>query len=122
MIDNKQLKKIFKEQKEFQKNFYDPDNMTTEEKISYSKEFILCAHRELGEILNILPWKSYRNLKSIDVNLDELKEEIIDSFKFLLNLCIIWEMTADDFVTLFFEKSKIVRKRYKNEFKKINVL
>ena len=117
MNENNSLKKIFKEQKDFQKNFYDPDNMTEEEKVNYSKEFILCAHRELGEILNILPWKSHRNLKNIDINLDELREEIIDSFKFLLNLCVIWGMTAEEFESLFFKKSKIVRQRYENEFK-----
>ena len=117
MIDST-LKEIFKEQKDFQKNFYNPDNMTDEEKVNYSKEFILCAHRELGEILNILPWKSHRNLENTDINLDELKEEIIDSFKFLLNLCIIWGVDADDFENLFFKKSKIVRKRYKEEFNK----
>lgn len=111
------LTKIFEEQKDFQKNFYDPDSMSNEEKVMYSKEFILCAHRELGEVLNMMPWKSHRALKTKRIKVAELREEIIDSFKFLLNLSIIWGMDADDFEKLFFKKSKIVRKRYAKEFK-----
>lgn len=113
-----EVKKIFKEQKDFQKNFYDVDSLSEQEKIMYSKEFILCAHRELGEILNILPWKSHRKNKEERINTDALKEEIIDAFKFLLNICIIWGVDHTEFKTLFFEKSKIVKERYKKEFKK----
>lgn len=114
---NNELKSIFEEQRDFQKNFYDIDNMSEEEKVSYSKEFILCAHRELGEVLNILPWKSHRKLEKKEIDVSELKEEIIDSFKFLLNLCLIWGMDSEEFKKLFFEKSQIVRERFKNEFK-----
>ncbi len=114
----KTLKDIFKEQKDFQKKFYDIDNMSKEEKVNYSKEFILCAHREIGEVLNLLPWKSHRKLKEKEIELKKLKEELIDSFKFLLNLCLIWGMNEEEFKKLFFKKSEIVRKRYKDEFNK----
>lgn len=110
------LKKIFKRQKEFQLNFYDVDNLTEEQKIKLTKEFILSMHRELGEILNIIPWKIHRQ-NNKNYNINELHEEIIDAFKFLLNLCLIWKIDAVHFNQLFLDKSKIVEQRYKKEKK-----
>ena len=39
--NNIELKKIFKEQKDFQKNFFNPDNISEEDKIKLTKENIL---------------------------------------------------------------------------------
>ena len=106
--------KVWEEQKSFQYNFFNPDNMSEEEKILHTKENILSIHRELGEVLNVIPWKTHRsNKKAYDE--DHLKEELIDCFKFLLNVCIIHGMTAESFIDLFFSKSEIVKKRYKAE-------
>jgi len=108
------LQNIFQKQKEFQLNFYNPDNMSEEQKINLTKEFILCMHRELGEILNIIPWKLHRK-NTKQYNVDDLKEEIIDCFKYLLNLCLIWNLDSSSFENLFYNKSKIVEERYKKE-------
>ncbi len=111
------LGEIFESQKKFQYHFYDPAKISEEEKIKYTKEFILSAHRELGEILNIIPWKLHRkNNKKYNVN--HLKEEIIDTIKFILNLCIVWQMTDDELYNVFIKKTNIVEKRYHDEFKK----
>lgn len=115
----KTLEDIFNRQKEFQKNFYDVDNLTEEQKIKLTKEFILCMHRELGEILNIIPWKAHR-ANSKKYNVDELHEEIIDTFKFMLNLCLIWKIDASKFHNLFLNKSTIVEERYRKEKKHVN--
>lgn len=109
-----ELQQIFERQKEFQKNFYDVDTMSEEQQIQLTKEFILCMHRELGEILNIIPWKIHReNKKEYDIN--ELHDEIIDTFKYLLNLCLIWKIDNTKMVELFINKSKIVEERYRKE-------
>lgn len=115
------LQKIWKIQKSFQHNFFDPDNLTRDEKIKLSKEFILCLHRELGEVLNILPWKLHRRVKRV-YNTARVKEELIDCFKFLINLCMVHGMTPDSFEKLFIEKSKIVEARYKKEKKHVKAL
>lgn len=105
---------IWSRQKDFQKHFYNPDSMTEEEKISLTKEYILCMHRELGEVLNVIPWKKHRlNQKEYDVG--HLQEELIDCFKYLLNVCIIHGMSPDSFNALFFKKSAIVEQRYEDE-------
>lgn len=111
MID---LKDIWKKQKDFQLYFYDPDNMSIDDKIKLTKEYILCIHRELGEVLNVIPWKLHRkNTKTYDT--EHLCEELIDCFKYLLNLSMIHGMTPESFEKMFFDKSAIVEKRYFDE-------
>lgn len=88
--------------------------MTDAEKIKYSKEFILSMHRELGEVLNIMPWKLHR-ANEMDYDKDHLQEELIDCFKFLVNVCIIHGMDAKKFEEIFYNKSKTVEERFKNE-------
>jgi len=112
------INKIWEKQKTFQYNFYNPDTMSEAERIQYTKEFILSMHRELGEVLNIIPWKTHRANKQ-DYDVAHLQEELIDCFKFLLNLCIIHNMTPESFTKLFFDKSKIVEQRYLDEKHKI---
>jgi dimeric dUTPase (all-alpha-NTP-PPase superfamily) len=105
---------MWDEQVSFQKNFFDPESMTEEEKIRFTKENILALHRELGEVLNEIPWKIHRaNEKNYD--LENIQEELIDCFKFFMNVCIIWGMTPETFVEVFMKKSEIVKQRYQNE-------
>ena len=115
--DTTDLEKIWEEQKSFQYNFYNPDKMSEEEKITLTKEYILSIHRELGEVLNIIPWKLHRK-QTRKYDKEHIKEELIDCFKFLLNLCIIHGMNPDKFFKLFMKKSKIVRKRFEDEKKR----
>ena len=109
------LKKIFKEQSDFQHLFYTPKGLTFEQKISLSKEYILSAHRELGEALNELPWKSHRKYKKKHIQMPHFREELIDVIKFVLNLYVIWEISPENFAEDFFKKSKKVRKRHNKE-------
>lgn len=108
------LENIIAEQKDFQRNFFNPDSMTEEEKIKYTKENILAMHRELGEVLNEIPWKIHR-ANSKEYSVDHIQEELIDCYKFLLNVCIIWGMDADKLYDRFMDKSKIVRQRFEAE-------
>ena len=117
-----ELKKIFEEQKEFQLFFYDPDRMSIEEKVAMSKEYFLSATRELGEALNVLPWKSHRKYDNKEINLPEFREELIDVIKFVLNLYVIWGVSADDFVSDFFAKSAKVRSRLEAEKEHVKTL
>ncbi len=112
------LKKIFKDQKDFLKNFVDPDTLSEEEKIKFTKEYILSIHRELGEILDTIPWKLHRKneVKKSETN---TAEEFIDCFKFLLNLCLIWKIDDDKFVKEFDRKTMVVWQKYNQEVLKV---
>lgn len=108
------LKEIFKEQKDFQRYFFDPDNISYENKLKFTKENILAIHRELSEVLDTIPWKMHRKEETTKSE-NNTTEEIIDCFKFLLNLCIIWGIDDEKFVKEFFRKSMVVRQRYNQE-------
>jgi len=83
---------------------------TTEEKEKRTHIILLHIFSELNEILNETNYKSHKNHH--EVNYDKIHEEIIDSFKFLLTLAIIWGMNVEKFVDKFYEKSKIVQDRF----------
>jgi len=117
ILMNNQLEEIFKRQKKFQINFYDPDNLDIEEKITLSKEYILSVHKELSEVLDTFTWKSHVKYDKKGVNKDELLEEVIDSFKFLLNIPIIWGIDSEKFYEMFLKKSEIVEERFKKQLK-----
>lgn len=105
---------MWEEQLDFQRNFFTPGNISDIEKVKFTKENMLALHRELGEVLAETPWKHHRaNPKTYD--LGRIHEELVDCFKFLLNLCIIWEMDESQFRKLFEYKSAIVRERFEAE-------
>lgn len=115
---DKALANIWETQKEFQKNFYDLENLSEADKIKLTKEFILSMHRELGEVLNEIPWKLHR-ANDKEYSVEHIQEELIDVQKFLMNLFLIWGMTPETFYDIFMKKSAIVQARYDEEKKDI---
>lgn len=110
---------IWSEQAEFQHHFVDLENMTPEERVRFTKENMLALHRELGELLNELPWKPHR-AKNQEYNIDNIQEEMIDCFKYMINLALTWGLTPEKFEELFMKKSQIVKQRYEQEKDRIN--
>lgn len=111
------LNKYFKIQKEFQKKLYDIDNISDKEKIEITKMFILSAHKELSEVLECFNWKSHRKEDKRFTH-SNLNEEIIDVFKYLINICIMWDISVKDFNQTFDDKTMVVEQRYRQEFMK----
>lgn len=120
------IQKMFTIQKDFTKKFFkekhniDIDDMTPEERLQWTKEFIQCGGQELSEMLNELPWKKHR-FGNQQNNLDNFFEEGIDTLKFLLNLFIINGCTPDQFYDKFIDKSNVVDIRYKQETQLQNI-
>ena len=106
---------MFLEQEDFQKKFYDKQNLDLKEKVALSKEYLLSAHRELNEVLDELPWKSHRKYVNKTVDKTNLTEEAVDVFKFLLNVLIIWDIYDEEFYNSFVNKSIKVRERHEKE-------
>jgi NTP pyrophosphatase (non-canonical NTP hydrolase) len=71
---------------------------------------LLC---ELSEILGETNYKKHK--QKHDINKEKIREEIIDSFKYLLNIALVWDISCEDFVKEFNRKSDIVEDRYKKE-------
>jgi dimeric dUTPase (all-alpha-NTP-PPase superfamily) len=111
------LKKLFDVQKKFQKRLYDLDGLTEDEKIKITKEFVLSAHKELSEILDCFNWKSHRKEDNRFV-VSNLGEEVVDTIKYVLNICLIWGIDYKEFEKFFDEKSAVVEQRRNQEFMK----
>jgi NTP pyrophosphatase (non-canonical NTP hydrolase) len=106
---------------ERQRNFYnrvtplsDFSSIDAKEKETHS--ILLHIQSELAEILNATNYKKHHKKKEVDVA--NIQEEIIDVFKFLLNMCILWNIDMRKFVEEFLNKSKIVEERFKKEMEK----
>lgn len=108
------MKRIFEEQKDFLKYFFDPENISETDKIKFTKEHILAIHKELSEVLDTIPWKLHRRNDEVKSKTNTI-EEIIDCFKFLINLCIIWGIDDEKFINEFKRKTMVVRQRYNQE-------
>ncbi len=106
------LEDILIRQTRFQSNFFDINALTHNDKIKWTKEFVLCIHQELAEVMNTLDWKTYHQYDK-KYSDDELKEELIDCFKFILNLLIVWKIDAHELYGLFNVKSDEVELRLK---------
>jgi hypothetical protein len=118
-MEEDKLIAMWKEQSDFQNNFFKLSELSMEERIKHIKDSALGAYRELGEILYELPTKSHRSSGVQNNDIGKAREEAIDTLKFLLNVCILLEMTPNMLYEMFMEKSSVVRKRFEDEMKTI---
>lgn len=120
---NDKFKEIFNIQHDFlrkvllQKYNVDLDTISKEDRIHWTKEMILSSSKEIHELLDILQWKTHRYQSNEEMNIDNFAEQAIDAFKYLLNVCILNGIDAEQFTTKYTEKSKIVDIRFDQEKK-----
>lgn len=89
---------------------FNPSEMTYDEKVNMTKQYVLYAHEELAEVMQALKYKTYHKYEK-EYKEEDVRTEIIDCFKFVLNLGILWDMGADDFENVFRIKSEENLKR-----------
>jgi len=103
---------VWNRQAEFTSKFVDierlDDQKYREEK---TREYILHLYPEVGEILNAVNYKVHRGTHEVDEK--AVKLEIVDCFKYLLNLMLVWGMSPEELFDLFNEKSDIVEERWR---------
>jgi len=113
------LRHIFNRQKTFSSTRLDFNSFdNVDKKQEETKLLLLHLYNELAEVLDAINYKLHKKKK--EINVDNVKEELMDSFKYLLNLFLIWGIDAKEFVELFNAKSKIVEERFAKEFKDEN--
>jgi hypothetical protein len=71
-----------------------------EDKIAWTKEYLLCIVSECMEVLREIDWKHHRKEDKIP-NINNLGIELIDIQKFLWGLCSIWDIDYDKFKELY---------------------
>lgn len=103
------MKKMFELQKKFGKHFRDyPSD------INEKKTLILAIQNEIHELLDTLPWKDHRKWQ-IEKKENQL-EELVDIFKYWIELVMAFGFEWDDIEREFYRKSAVVEQRYKQEF------
>ena len=105
---------IWQDQAEFNRLFR-PSPSTFEERSGVTKEMLLNLHSELTELLNTLKWKAHRNTH-VRENRAHTVTEIVDIFKFWLSIAQAWDISEDEFIKAYWEKSAVCRQRHSEEW------
>lgn len=91
---------------------------TPEEREAKFKENVLYLIKEATEVLDEINYKKHVMSRK-EVDIEKVKEELIDIFKFWLNLCLLFDITADDVLDKFLVKTEIVNAKFREEARKV---
>jgi len=101
------LTQALQAQYELQKKSFanDPKQLSDEEKLEWIRWNVLALNDELHEALAETGWKPWA--KSKHINRDAYVSELVDAFHFLMNLMLVVDCSADEFLAKYFEKRGI---------------
>ena len=83
----------------------DPRGSDDNEKLEWIRWNVLALEDELHEALAETGWKPWA--KSKHINRDAYVSELVDAFHFLMNLMLIVDCSAEEFLAKYFEKRGI---------------
>lgn len=109
------LKGIWHDQWKFNENFININKMDLTAKQEQTKEYILLLQGEIHEVLREINYKKHR-VEPIDLKTGNIKEEIIDVFKYWMSLAQLWFDHPEEIIQEYIRKSSVVEQRYKQEF------
>lgn len=115
MERSKELQHMWSRQASFNKNFVDLDHLDFDKKQEMTKEYVLHMLSEANSLLDGVNWKIHHK-KELSVKRSDLILEMIDVWKYLLSIALIWGVTPEEFSQAFDEKSALVEQRYLQEF------
>jgi len=98
------------------------EEMTEDDRVKWTKEYLLSLSTECSEALSTLPWKLHRKYDSKDRNYRyEFLTELIDIQKYLWGLMQIWGVAIEEFIEMFKTKTYEVEKRWVQEFELLGI-
>lgn len=108
---------LFDEQIKIQKELNSKvcKKLKPEERNRLYREHCIFTIEEIIEGLRNINHKPWKKTKELD-NIDELKDELIDEFRFFLNRCILVSLTPQEFVARFNKSIDKTKKRIKNKY------
>jgi len=107
----KKLQNLFKEQIPGSEALHTGDSALDEAKF---KEHVLLMIKEVTEILDEINYKPHHRVKKV-VDKERITEELVDAFKFLLNLMLIMGIEPYEFERKYAQKHKVVEQRIFSE-------
>jgi len=106
-----ELQNLWNIQKRFTANFVDFNNIVDDRtREQLSKDYFVALIPEIAEAISEINFKQHKSSKIVDRSL--LIEEMIDTFKYFLNILLVWDVTPQEFVDQFKKKSDKVEKQY----------
>jgi uncharacterized HAD superfamily protein len=105
---------MWKRQSENNSNWVNLKGLSSTDQERLTKEYVLAAIDEMVELLREVNYKQHILQRKPLVRTNIL-EELIDTFKYLLSIALIYDFSPEEFVQKFFDKSDIVDKRWHEE-------
>ena len=99
------MKEIFENQNELIRDVYHIDLSTASKQAEAYRVYTLAAVDELMEALHEVPWKPWSRKESWDR--ENLGKELADAFTFLVQLCCIVGIDAEELEERYWQKSHI---------------
>lgn len=102
-MEEDKLSAIFAQQASFDQKVIEGRKLNFDLETWLQKE-CLAINVEVAELLNEINYKWWKNRKEID--LEAVKEELVDILHFLISMCIKTGMTADELYARYMDKNK----------------
>lgn len=113
MSDELTFEDMLELQREFELNFFDPDDMTMDERADWLESFSMHVIDQSTGLLNELNWKEHE--RATPVEYDDVTKELVDIFKYFLAMCCVLNVDPIEFRETFVDRSKEVERRYERE-------
>ena len=98
-------------QKRFSDLFFDPKDMTSEEKQEMMKTFVLSLHGEVSDLASSINYKDHR-LTEKPVNHETILFKTVDAYRYLLAILNLWEIPGEDFTQALSQKDDFLHYRH----------
>jgi len=106
------LDELFALQKGFASRFHNLDNISPEDRDKWTNIYLIALSDELAELRQEIRWKTWKQYpKDFKHDLVEGRFEIADMMCFLMDLALVWGMTAEDFYDYVKSKQMLNIKR-----------
>jgi hypothetical protein len=100
---NFNLKQIMTEHRNFTKKYYDQNNFTDKQKEEMLKTLCLTLHHEVSQIVEATNFKVFSK-NEYDVNTNEIVYNAVDSFRYILAILGLYNISHDQFISAYEEK------------------
>ena len=90
-------------QKRFSDLFFDPKDMTSEQKQEMMKTFVLSLHWEISDLASSINYKDHR-LTEKPVDHESILFKTVDAYRYLLAILNLWEIPGEEFTRALSQK------------------
>ena len=104
MEQRDKLDVIFEMQNKFDTELMERRNLQDIDAATWIQKETLAMISELGELIDEVNFKWWKNPKPIDEN--AVKSELVDVLHFFVSMCLKMGMTADELHDMYLEKNK----------------